>query len=247
MKHAECMPRKILAIVLLAVFINFFYFYIRFTKNGKFFEELQLLTSHSTSYCRLPLDLDPFDATVRPFIVRIPEIKCTPPKREFAYKNILTFVDDDGVLQTKNTSFKFFCTFCEVRRNDSNEDKVTYGAKNMLPSSLDINSLQIDFLSVECYDDKNKTIYNNTHFHPSSVKPKKSTIYKPSVIVMVIESMSRINFLRFLHKTRKELESLPDVFYMKGFTKQDDNSYPNMVPFLTGLYKLTSFIPFFTS
>ncbi|RWS25781.1 uncharacterized protein B4U80_01911 [Leptotrombidium deliense] len=56
-----------------------------------------------------------------------------------------------------------------------------------------------------------------------------------SVFILVIESLSRLNYLRSLNRTRSEFESLGNYFYMKGLTKLADNSFPNMVPFLTGI------------
>jgi len=56
----------------------------------------------------------------------------------------------------------------------------------------------------------------------------------PSVFVLVIESLSRINYLRFMKKTKSSLESMGDVVYLKGLTKLASNSFPNMVPLLTG-------------
>ncbi|RWS19438.1 uncharacterized protein B4U80_08316, partial [Leptotrombidium deliense] len=58
---------------------------------------------------------------------------------------------------------------------------------------------------------------------------------KPSVIILVIESLSRLNYLRFLKQTRSEFESLDNFFYLKGLTKYADNSFPNMAAMLTGL------------
>lgn len=62
----------------------------------------------------------------------------------------------------------------------------------------------------------------------------------PSVIFLVIESLSRLNYLRYLPRTRRLLEErLGNTFYLEGLNKMADNSFPNMVPLLTGrrLYK----------
>src|SRR5699024_2860750 len=68
----------------------------------------------------------------------------------------------------------------------------------------------------------------------ASLKHPKSD-HKPSVIFLVIESLSRLNYLRYLNQTRKALEDqLGNTFYLEGLNKMADNSYPNMVPLLTG-------------
>ena len=92
------------------------------------------------------------------------------------------------------------------------------------------------FLYVECEDGKSGQKYVNNHFW---FVPRNKTIkYKnkrPSVLILVIESMSRLNYLRHMQWTRKAFEELDNVFYLRGLTKMADNSHPNMIPFLTGL------------
>lgn len=55
-----------------------------------------------------------------------------------------------------------------------------------------------------------------------------------SVLVIGLDSISRMNFHRMMPRTLKILQSLGAV-EMLGYTKVADNTYPNLVPVLSGL------------
>jgi hypothetical protein len=138
------------------------------------------------------------------------------------------------------------CQYQVYRRSEGNDNRIKYLQKGFIDkngfSLVDINqNLDNHFVKVDCYDSKTGENYHNNHywFEP---KPKKfnnsSHNKKPSVLIIVIESLSRINYLRYMNLTKKAFESLGNVFYLNGLTKMADNSYPNMIPFLTGIQKL---------
>lgn len=64
---------------------------------------------------------------------------------------------------------------------------------------------------------------------------KQSATKKPiSVLIMVIDAVSRLNFIRTMPKTRNFI--MQNQFYeFKGYNKVDDNTFPNAMAFLTGL------------
>ncbi|XP_071162732.1 uncharacterized protein [Mytilus edulis] len=57
-----------------------------------------------------------------------------------------------------------------------------------------------------------------------------------NVLLVMIDSASRINSLRYLPKTRKYLTDTLEAVEMLGYNKVADNTMLNMVPFLTGDY-----------
>ncbi|CAC5418111.1 unnamed protein product [Mytilus coruscus] len=57
-----------------------------------------------------------------------------------------------------------------------------------------------------------------------------------NVLLVMIDSTSRINSLRYLPKTRKYLIDTLEATEMLGYNKLADNTMVNMVPFLTGDY-----------
>ena len=61
---------------------------------------------------------------------------------------------------------------------------------------------------------------------------------------MVVESLSRLNYLRFMEETKKFFETeMDNVHYLEGLNKIGDNSYPNMIALLSGKQAYTGEIP----
>lgn len=56
-----------------------------------------------------------------------------------------------------------------------------------------------------------------------------------NVVVLGLDSVSRLNSIRHLKKTRRYLADNFDVVELHGYTKLGDNSFPNQVPLLTGM------------
>lgn len=81
-------------------------------------------------------------------------------------------------------------------------------------------------------------VYRNAH---AIVRPKekvkrklKNTLKdKPSVFLMGIDSISRLNLIRGMPETYNHLES-SGWFEMRGFNKIGDNTFPNLMAILTG-------------
>lgn len=57
---------------------------------------------------------------------------------------------------------------------------------------------------------------------------------KPSVLIISIDSLSRLNLIRSMPVTYRLLETHGFVS-LDGYTKVADNTFPNLVPILTGL------------
>lgn len=57
----------------------------------------------------------------------------------------------------------------------------------------------------------------------------------PSVLILMVESLSRLNSIRYMNKSRAILDTWPGVVRsLDGIFKLGDNSYPNIYPLLTG-------------
>lgn len=57
---------------------------------------------------------------------------------------------------------------------------------------------------------------------------------KPSVLVISIDSLSRLNLIRSMPLTYRLLEK-HGFISLEGYTKVADNTFPNVVPILTGM------------
>lgn len=104
-------------------------------------------------------------------------------------------------------------------------------------------TVNVEFVKVEC-SRNDEVIYKDYHaFLPrkSWVEERcrqalKTDAFKDrlSILVVGLDSVSRLNFHRMMPKTVKALQSLGAV-EMLGYTKVADNTYPNLVPVLSGL------------
>ena len=109
--------------------------------------------------------------------------------------------------------------------------------------------LKHDFILVKCFNSNDKIVYQNFHSNVQEkeniekLRSKKFSEWKsklpnviehPSVLIIGTDSVSRLNAVRFLPKTRAYLTHQLDGVEMLGYTKVGDNTFPNIVPMLTG-------------
>lgn len=103
--------------------------------------------------------------------------------------------------------------------------------------------MNTEFVKVECSRDS-EVIYKDYHaFTPRfrSIEERcekaRAAVSKTehlSVLIIGLDSVSRLNFHRMMPRTVEILKELEAV-EMLGYTKVADNTYPNLVPLLTGL------------
>lgn len=58
---------------------------------------------------------------------------------------------------------------------------------------------------------------------------------KPSVLIVAIDSLSRLNLIRSMPKTYRLLET-SGFMSLEGYTKVADNTFPNVIPIMTGMF-----------
>ena len=114
---------------------------------------------------------------------------------------------------------------------------------------MSINStkteLKNEFIRVICKNSKGKEVYKNLHAvavrkearnfpakSSSGTMPRKKS--NLSVVILGIDGVSRLNSIRQMPRTRAVLEQLNAVD-MKGYTKVADNTFPNLIPAMSGL------------
>lgn len=113
-----------------------------------------------------------------------------------------------------------------------------------LVNSVTLTSEQ-QFVMVKCTIPKiwkNKEVYTNLHARVpirKHIEPKLKKNITPeqqrlSVLVVGIDSISRLNFIRAMPKTVTYLQKTGWI-EMKGYNKMDDNTFPNLMAILTGM------------
>ncbi|GBM29814.1 hypothetical protein AVEN_48266-1 [Araneus ventricosus] len=188
--------------------------------------------------CQLPR-IHPFDPSILNYL--------TSPKAIICKERIatLTFIDEEGVLKFNLTAVKssgfvvdnLRCDYKEIIRK--NDFDVEYGKAHKI--LLNGSRLFADFVYVSCYNFAGIAFYTNIHCH---VHPKKNKLNATNnsensdvvynVIILGIDSLSRLSFIRHLPKTYKFLIKNVNAFVFRGMTKVGDNTFPNLGAILTG-------------
>ncbi|XP_037024597.1 uncharacterized protein LOC119066315 [Bradysia coprophila] len=100
--------------------------------------------------------------------------------------------------------------------------------------------INYEFVRVICKNSvTDAIIYKDHHFFVPvpSTNAAKDSKYKPNVMVLGIDSMSRLNFHRQMNKSVSVMLNDLRAIEFFGYNKLEDNTYPNLVPVLTGLDK----------
>lgn len=99
-------------------------------------------------------------------------------------------------------------------------------------------AVESEFVIVNCtfYNDTIQTVTNYHYF----ISPKfglgnaSEKSDKMSVMIIGLDSVSRLNFHRLMNQTATVLDQL-NAFELFGYNKIGDNTYPNLIAILTGL------------
>ncbi|XP_028039700.1 uncharacterized protein LOC114250149 [Bombyx mandarina] len=92
-----------------------------------------------------------------------------------------------------------------------------------------------DFVRIQCYYEDDRVFEDFFLFHIEDATKQHALIDKNlfNVIIIGLESVSRMNFHRTMRLTSKYLEDHGAVEFF-GYNKVGDNSFPNLFPVLTG-------------
>ena len=195
--------------------------------------------------CKIP-DIDPFDPRAESEVWRRPSPTCNQVS--------ITYID--GVFLRINRTlidthfhgdFKH-CIYKPVLRPYDYDFKWEYG-KESAPFDKDVEiSPENEHLRVVCYSKSDVNITTNYHAfitkkpevekrcdeslkeHKTKRQPKE--IF--NVQIVGIDSISRLNYMRNMIHTREFLLKELNAYEMSGYNKVEDNTFVNVVPFLTG-------------
>ncbi|XP_070499360.1 uncharacterized protein [Chironomus tepperi] len=145
------------------------------------------------------------------------------------------------------------CCYQEITRGGSNataDDKYNLAKCVYFDQSIELPS-SIEFILVQCKGfngrdkekKKAKTVYYNAHAivrrreNMQKIFDNFKTLYpenRPlSVLMLGIDSVSRLNLIRAMPMTAQHLYDT-GWFELKGYNKMDDNTFPNLMAILVG-------------
>lgn len=103
----------------------------------------------------------------------------------------------------------------------------------------DIIKIDDEFVRVICKDKKEKEIYRDYfYFRQAENITERVHGHSPkemNVLILGFDSVSRLNFRRQMNETYGLLVNELNAFEMFGYNKVADNTFPNLIPALTGL------------
>lgn len=111
----------------------------------------------------------------------------------------------------------------------------------------DIVKVNDEFIRVICYNRKKRKIFRDYHYFVGNNKllqPHNDTTVdtalnepdqRMNVVVFGLDSISRLNFYRQMSESANVVLDELRAFEMFGYNKVGDNTFPNLIPMLTGL------------
>ncbi|PSN37412.1 hypothetical protein C0J52_21222 [Blattella germanica] len=191
----------------------------------------------------LILDFDPFDPRLLQYLETSKPIQCgeTQP--------YLTYLDANGYIHFNRTTLIFYgkeerdydCSYADVKRTNKSDFEFILGVPQVFTETERVDSS--GFILVRCYSRSKKLIYETGHYY---VPPPPKNLFSvskrsidgdishPSILIFGLDSMSRLNFIRQLPRTFNYLSNILGAIIFKGMCKVGSNTYPNMIPFLSG-------------
>uniref|UniRef100_T1KAW5 Uncharacterized protein n=1 Tax=Tetranychus urticae TaxID=32264 RepID=T1KAW5_TETUR len=212
--------------------------------------------------CDLPLRMDPYDPIVKGFIKKLnTTITCEEPENA-SFNSLynlyqgqsLSYMNDfDPIVRIMRIPGKAFnCIYEPFYRVDGDDRDVDFPEKKpLIGYKLDLEKIGVEFVNIEC-NLSGSLVYSNIHSWPSRVPSHADAtssnnkdhsiinnhaipdVNKQSVMFLIIESMSFLNFNRFMVKTKEALSKLSNNFILRGLNKMADGSFSNMMPLLSG-------------
>ncbi|KAH6940198.1 hypothetical protein HPB50_026320 [Hyalomma asiaticum] len=153
-------------------------------------------------------------------------------------------LDPKGLLTAYNATVQDTkCNYSTISRDETAEIpdiRPILGAPRELLFGEPVDA---EYVQVSC-EARGKLLFTEYFLIPQPKQPVQDTdepqpdeppeSRKMSVLLLGIDSTSRINFNRFMVKTRRYIIEELGAFELLGFNKVGDNSFPNQLPLLSG-------------
>ncbi|XP_022183936.2 uncharacterized protein LOC111043330 [Nilaparvata lugens] len=203
----------------------------------------------NTKGCRIPA-MEPFDSSIKQFVFEDDPIICETEKYPPIVNSNVTHVYlDAGAISAFNLT-NLTCCYTPFWRVEADESEVVDGVAyrdidtyfryhNNCIEFEDAEKIEnYEFIRVTCTSE-NRTFVDYHSFTPlkDHMKRKKKDIEPDHLNVMIIgvDAVSRLNLHRQMPVTLDYLKSKLNVVEMFGYNKVADNTFPNLVPVLSGL------------
>lgn len=208
--------------------------------------------------CRMP-NFKVIDDNVNKFVFVVKPIRCGKPLTR-SNNNYLWIDLNETEIQdaygVENVE-KLQCEYQALRRKNDFENEYPKSNQRVTFRFGDVVKVPEEYIRVGCrVGGKKKIIYHDYHFFVKDKQTANSNFKKSnqirdrdneeskstksneppiSVMVIGIDSVSRLNFHRRMNESAGVLLNELKAIELFGFNKVADNTYPNLIPTLTGL------------
>ncbi|XP_022258920.1 uncharacterized protein LOC106474951 [Limulus polyphemus] len=202
-----------------------------------------------TPNCQIP-NWDPFDPSIRSLIHLVSEKDACKKKYSFleVKSNAQLEVNEVTLQNSYNLSYtEISCNYQPILRdqgppNKRTDDKFKFGSSKNLTFGM---PLQEEFIIVRCF--KETQLFHEEYIPLTPLikrvekkckekEEKLSNIDTLNVMMVGIDSVSKLNFIRHFRKTYSYLQTVLKPFELRGYNKIADNTFPNLTPLLTGFF-----------
>lgn len=201
-----------------------------------------------TEGCRMP-SFPVVDPEVDKFLFGVRPIRCGKPLTRSNNNYLWIDLNETEIESSYGIKHvdKLKCEYQSFQRKNDFQNEYAKSNRKVTFRHGDVVRVFDEFIRVACrLNGKNKEIYQDYHFFLKDEQTKSQlTDYKKeneaqsnkpmSVMVMGIDSVSRLNFHRRMNESVDVLLNDLKAIELYGFNKVADNTYPNLIPTLTGL------------
>ncbi|KAG8185929.1 hypothetical protein JTE90_010716 [Oedothorax gibbosus] len=187
--------------------------------------------------CRIP-NIDPMHPSILEFVKLTDPLVCKDEEPLTITDGDMLLINETAVKTRNIANTEFFCCYSPIYRDQegSSDNKVAFGNCHNFKNKMKIRD---EFIKVQCSFKNEIVFYENFHsfIHDKShveERCKKHNESKYSVLIIGVDSMSRMNMHRQLIKTTRYLLDKMNATEMYGFNKVGDNTFPNLIAMLTG-------------
>ncbi|XP_052770100.1 uncharacterized protein LOC128209881 [Mya arenaria] len=184
-------------------------------------------------------ELNPWDASLRPFLTKPGQLPCNEKYELFYFRSDMQMYMNTSFAETHGLDpLTLECWYRVIRRLDGDMELQMLSRQNLiLPTTIPGHLFRVTCIK----HNASETVYDMAHFNPffnEYAKAYDSTeaesASKPSVVMFGIDSVSRSHALRNLPKSYEYLRDKLRCQDLIGYRKVGENTFPNIVPLLTG-------------
>lgn len=210
----------------------------------------------SSPKCHIPA-IDPWHESIKSYVELKNDVDCHKISKDEGFPaNALSYVHDNKLFLNKqvlksnnnndrnNGSLFTDCCYREISRSDDNDDDLIYNETCNRIKFSETSALTIPFelIKLEC-PKNNYTNYHSFILHDLEeeeafkriAEKKLNTEQYYNVLLIGMDTISRLNGYRQLNKTLDLLKKTYKTLEFYGYNKVGENTFPNLIPLLTGL------------